>query len=90
MRTRSTGLGSTELVQQIQYIKPQGDYLIMGMQTVEPVKWQVRAALTYIDVFAMMKVLFKPAVVWWIVKGFIFGVFTGFNRAKNPRPMDDF
>ncbi len=90
MRTRSTGLGSTELVQEIKYMKPAGDYLIMGMQTVEPVKWQVRAAMTYMDVLTLMKILFKPNVVWWIVKGLIVGLFTGFKRAKNPGQLDDF
>jgi len=90
MRTRSTGLGSTELIQEIKYMKPAGDYLIMGMQTVEPVKWQVRAAMTYLDVLSVMKILFKPGVVWWIVKGLIVGIFTGFKSAKNPAPLDDF
>ena len=90
MRTRSTGLGSTELVQQFRYMKPRGDYLVIGLETTEPVKWQVRAAATYLDVFAMMRILFKPPVIWWIVTGFVTGVFTGFRRAKNPRPMDDF
>ena len=90
MRTRSTGLGSTELAQQFRYMKPQGDYLIVGLETIEPVKWQVRAAATYIDILALAKVLLKPAVIWWLVKGFITGLFTGFKRAKNPRPIDDF
>jgi len=90
MRTRSTGLGSTELVQEFRYMKPMGDYLVIGLETVEPVKWKVRAAATYKDVFAMVKVLLKPAVIWWLIKGLITGLFTGFKRAKNPRPIDDF
>lgn len=90
MRTRSTGLGSTELVQEIKYMKPAGDYLIMGMQTVEPVKWQVRAAATYKDIFKLISILLKPGVIWWLVKGLIVGVFTGFKSAKNPGPLDDF
>jgi len=90
MRTRSTGLGSTELIQEVKYMKPTGDYLIMGMQTVEPVKWQVRAAMTYLDFLTLMKVALKPAVIWWVIKGGISGVFTGFKNAKNPRPLDEF
>jgi len=69
---------------------PKGDYLIIGLETTEPVQWQVRAAATYTDVFAMMKILLKPNVVWWIVSGFITGLFTGFKKAKNPGPLDDF
>lgn len=90
MRTRSTGLGKTELVQKIRGMKPSGDYLIVQMETIEPVKWQVRAAATYIDIFSMLKFLVRPSVVWWIVKGLFVGIFTGFKRAKNPRPLDDF
>jgi len=90
MRTRSTGLGSTELIQEIKYMKPTGDYLIMGMQTVEPVKWQVRAAMTYIDFLRLMKVALRPGVIWWVVKGLIVGLFTGFKAGKNPGPLDDF
>ena len=90
MRTRSTGLGSTELIQEFRYMKPRGDYLVIGLETVEPVKWQVRAAATYLDVLTMIKILLKPAVIWWVVSGLITGIFTGFKSAKNPRPLDDF
>ena len=90
MRTRSTGLGSTELIQEIEYMKPTGDYLIMGMQTVEPVKWKVRAAMTYLDFLGLMKVALRPGVIWWVVKGLVVGLFTGFWNAKNPGPLEDF
>ncbi len=90
MKTRSTGLGKTELVQEFRYMKPQGDYVVIGMQTVEPVKWQVRVAATHMDILSLLKILLGPKVVWWIVSGLIVGLFTGFKRAKNPRPITDF
>ena len=90
MRTRSTGLGKTELVQQIRYLKPQQDYLIVGMETVEPVKWKVRAAATQQDVLTLLKLLIRPNVIWWLISGLVIGLFTGFRRAKNPRPITDF
>jgi len=90
MRTRSTGLGSTELIQEFKYAKPMGDYIVMGMQTTEPVKWQVRAAATYLDIFKLISILVRPAVIWWLLKGLILGLFSGFKKAKNPGQLDDF
>ncbi len=90
MRTRSTGLGSTELTQEFEKMEPQQDYLIIRMQTVEPVQWKVRVAATHLDVLSIIKGLLKPSVLWWVFSGIIVGLFTGFKRAKNPRPLDEF
>ena len=90
MRTRSTGLGSTELVQEFDCMEPHEDYLIIKMDTVEPVQWKVRVAATQMDVLNILKGLLKPKVIWWVLSGLIVGVFTGFKKAKNPRPLDDF
>jgi hypothetical protein len=90
MRTRSTGLGSTELVQKFDRMDPHEDYLIIRMDTVEPVQWKVRVAATQMDVLNILKGLLKPNVIWWVLSGLIVGIFTGFKKAKNPRPLDDF
>ena len=90
MRTRSTGLGSTELTQKFDCMEPHQDYLIIKMDTVEPVQWKVRVAATQLDVLSILNGLLKPKVVWWVTSGLIVGVFTGFKKAKNPRPLDDF
>lgn len=90
MRTRSTGLGSTELTQKFDRMDPHEDYLIIKMDTVEPVQWKVRVAATQMDVLSILKGLLKPAVIWWVLSGLIVGIFTGFKKAKNPRPLDDF
>ncbi len=90
MRTRSTGLGSTELKQDFQRMDTQQDYLIIKLQTTEPVQWKVRVAATHLDVLSIIKGLLRPAVLWWVFSGLIVGVFTGFKRAKNPRPLDEF
>ncbi len=90
MRTRSTGLGSTELTQEFEKMEPQQDYLIIRMQTVEPVQWKVRVAATHLDVLSIIKGLLEPSVLWWVFSGIIVGLFTGFKRAKKPRPLDEF
>lgn len=56
MRIRSTGLGATELVCQIDVIKTKGGYLLVEMDTVEPVKWRVRVVMTYRDIFRVIRV----------------------------------
>ncbi|MBI4317704.1 MAG: hypothetical protein HY675_04370 [Chloroflexi bacterium] len=55
MRIRSTGLGKTELVGEIESIQRKGDYLIVSMRTVQPVRWHVRVALTPKDLLGMLK-----------------------------------
>ena len=90
MRTRSTGLGSTELTQKFDSMEPHEDYLIIKMETVEPVQWKVRVAATQMDVLNILKGMLKPSVIWWVTSGLIVGIFTGFKKAKNPRPLDDF
>ena len=42
MLFRSTGLGKRELVAEIVAVKRQEDYLIMEVETSEPVRWKIR------------------------------------------------
>ncbi|MFC1930368.1 hypothetical protein ACFLWE_00520 [Chloroflexota bacterium] len=59
MRLRSTGLGKTELLGEVEDIKRMGDFLIMVVGTTSPVKWKVRAALTRKDFFHLMRLMLK-------------------------------
>ena len=90
MRVKSTGLGKTELFQVFSKVYAKQDYLVIEMRTTEPVKWHVRTAATYTDLLTIIKLVLKPAVIWWLIKGFIVGLFTGFKRAKNPRPIEEY
>lgn len=90
MRTRSTGLGTTELIQKFDRMEPRQDYLLIKMNTTEPVQWKVRVAATQMDVLSILKGLLRPAVLWWVISGLIIGLFTGFKRAKNPRDLGDY
>jgi hypothetical protein len=73
MLMRSTGLGKSELVTEIDSLKPQGDYLIMEMHTTEPVRWKVRGALSRKDLKAVLKAMLKGAVIAWLanLKGWV-------------------
>jgi len=49
MLFRSTGLGKTELVAKIAEVKRQGDYIIFYVDTLEPVRWRIRAGFNMRD-----------------------------------------
>lgn len=63
MIMRSTGLGKAELVVELADIKPMGDYLIMEMQTTEPVRWKVRVGLSRQDMKSLFKYLVRMSLI---------------------------
>ena len=60
MKMRSTGLGDTELALGISKIRRLGDCLILEGRTTEPVKWHVRIAMSYRDMWQMTKLVLNP------------------------------
>lgn len=69
MRMRSTGLGKTELVAEVEDLKRMDDFLILVVQTSSPVKWKVRAAMTHRDLFKLLALMLK----WQNIKYLLFG-----------------
>lgn len=65
---RSTGLGKAELVGEIVGIKTQGDYLIMEINTTEPVRWKVRGAVSLKDLRVLIKMMFRLSVILFFLK----------------------
>jgi hypothetical protein len=63
MLFRSTGLGKTELVAQIAEITRQGDYIIFHVDTIEPVRWRIRAAFNLRDLGITIRLLVKFAIL---------------------------
>jgi hypothetical protein len=59
MLMRSTGLGKTELSGKISGLIRQEDYLILQVETIEPVKWKIRVAIAKPDIWQVMKALLK-------------------------------
>jgi len=82
MKMRSTGLGETVLVGELDKITQKQDYLILHINTVEPVQWHVRAALDYRDLLTLIKLILKGPVLKFI--------FFGIKSWRNPRHTDDF
>jgi hypothetical protein len=63
MLVRSTGLGKAELKAEIVEIRRQGDYLIMEMQTTEPVRWRIRGGLSLRDLRTLLKAVLRFSVI---------------------------
>ena len=61
MRMRSTGLGTTELVGEISDITKEGGYLVLHMNTTEPVRWHVRSAMNSREMLKIFWLMLKPS-----------------------------
>jgi hypothetical protein len=79
MLFRSTGLGKTELVAEIEDCKQQGDHLILYLNTTEPVRWKIRGTVTTKDIKRLIRVCFK----WSIIK-FLLNIRRWFREAQHP------
>jgi hypothetical protein len=67
MLMRSTGLGTTELVAEIRDCKPQGDHLILFVDTTAPVKWKIRCTLTLKDAKRLIIVCMKFSILLFVL-----------------------
>ena len=83
MLFRSTGLGKTELVGKVAGIQREGDYLVLHVDTVEPVKWRIRAAMSFRDLLAVVGACGNIAIM-----SFLLSPSQWLN--KNPRPPEAF
>ena len=67
MLFRSTGWGKTELVAEIdkaEGITRKGDYLVLHVATLEPVRWKIRAATNYYkDLLGVLGLCFKISII---------------------------
>ena len=79
MLFRSTGLGKRELVAEIVAVKRQGDYLIMEVQTTEPVRWKIRGGVTWKDLRTLIRAALRPSVLWYLL-----GPSNWFKQADHP------
>jgi hypothetical protein len=61
MLFRSTGLGKTELKAKVTGVVRQGDYLILQVDTLEPVRWKIRAGISLPDMWVVIRSMMKPS-----------------------------
>jgi hypothetical protein len=79
MLMRSTGLGKAELVAEIVELKRQGDYLIMELQTLQPVRWKIRGGISHRDLRMLLRAMAKLSVL-----AFLFNVRAWFRPPRHP------
>jgi len=82
LRFRSTGLGKTMLQGEPADIQIVGDMLVMHIQSTTPVRWRIRAALSFRGLLKMVKMALKPSVIKFVL--------LGFKTVKKPNLPDDF
>ena len=82
MKMRSTGLGETVLLGKMDEITQVQDYLVLHVNTLEPVQWHVRASMDYNDLLTLIKLILKGPVIKFL--------FTAIKSRKNISHTDDF
>jgi hypothetical protein len=64
---RSTGLGKTQLSGKIVEMKRQGDFLVMHVDTTEPVRWRIRAAMSFRDLAKVVSACMQMAILTFLL-----------------------
>jgi hypothetical protein len=82
LRFRSTGLGKTMLEGEPADVVIVDDMLVMKIQTTTPVRWVIRAAISYRGLLKILILSLKPSVLKFAL--------LGFRRIRNPRLTEDF
>ena len=67
MYFRSTGLGKKELAGHMVEVNRHGDFLVLHVDTTEPVKWKIRAAMSFRDLATAMKACMKIAILKFLL-----------------------
>jgi len=81
-RFRSTGLGETILMGEPLEVLVKDDLLIMKVQSTEPVRWVIRAGLSYRGLLRVVMLALRFSVIKFVL--------SGWNKLKNPKLPTDF
>jgi len=86
MRVNSTGLGTTTMVANFQafqtvvteklagqYIGKDGEYIVIGVEAVQPVHWNIRITMDGQDLRKFIRNALKPKVVFRMLSIFLRG-----------------
>jgi len=82
LRFRSTGLGKTMLEGEPADIQVVDDMLVLHIQSTTPVRWRIRAAMSFRGLLKAAKMAMKPSVIKFIL--------LGFTTLKKPKLPSDF
>ena len=82
LRFRSTGLGKTMLEGEPCDVQIVGDTIVFHIQTTTPVRWRIRAAMSYKGVLIAAKLCLKMSIIKFLL--------FGFSTVKKPSLPDEF
>ena len=83
MLARSTGLGKSMLNAKLHDLKPEGDLLILHLDTIEPEGWHLRAAMQLEDIPAVIRGFSKPSIIGFMIRSLLM-------PKKNPKEPKEF
>ena len=69
-RFRSTGLGKTMLEGAPAKVEVVGDMIVFHIETTTPIRWKIRAAMSYKGVLIAIKLCMKLSVIKFLLFGF--------------------
>lgn len=82
LRFRSTGLGKTMLEGEPADMMVVDDMLVLHIQSTTPVRWRIRAAITYKGLLRILRLALKPSVFKFLL--------LGLRSISNPKLAEDF
>ncbi len=82
MKMRSTGLGKTELLGDIDGVSSVQDFLILSCRTTDPVRWHVRTGIDGQDLRIIIKYIFSFTVFKFV----LFNIFKKRKDVYDPPP----
>ncbi|MFC1824299.1 hypothetical protein ACFL9T_16440 [Thermodesulfobacteriota bacterium] len=82
MKMRSTGLGTTELLGDIEGVSSVSDFLVLSVRTTDPVRWHVRTGIDGRDLRALIKYMFSFTVMKFV----LFNIFKKRKDVYDPPP----
>lgn len=82
LRFRSTGLGKTLIEGEAAEVKVVDDALVVHIQAATPVKWRIRAALSYRGLLQCLRLALTPSVLKFIL--------LGWRTRREPRLPEEF
>ena len=66
----NTLMGNVEIVGDITDLTPKDEWLIMNLRTTTPAGWNLKAAMSHADLMALLKLMFKPRNIGYVLFGF--------------------
>ena len=70
MRMKAQFMGTLEVVGEITDLRVKDEWLIMNVRTTTPAGWNLKAALSHADLLALLRFLFRPRNLGYVLFGF--------------------